>query len=104
MSLLDLAVRQMQIMESLNASRLMQIETESDGAIFAMPVYYIHTFALYARNAECHTVEFKKSTEDITKDVYESICAFSNRDGGQVFLGVKDNGEILGIKQDCIEK
>lgn len=53
---------------------------------------------------ECHTTEFKKSTTDITKDVYESICAFSNRDGGHVFLGVKDNGEILGIEPHCIEK
>lgn len=53
---------------------------------------------------ECHTTEFKKSTTDITKDVYESICAFSNRDGGHVFLGVKDNGEILGIAPQCIEK
>ena len=53
---------------------------------------------------ECHTTEFKKSTTDITKDVYESICAFSNRDGGHVFLGVKDNGEILGIEPNCIEK
>lgn len=53
---------------------------------------------------ECHTTEFKKSTVDITKDVYESICAFSNRDGGHVFLGVKDNGEILGIDPDCIER
>ena len=34
---------------------------------------------------ECHTTEFKKSTTDITKDVYESICAISNRDGGHVF-------------------
>lgn len=48
--------------------------------------------------------EFKKSTTDITKDTYESICAFSNRDGGHVFLGVKDNGEIIGIEPDCIEK
>ena len=53
---------------------------------------------------ECHTTEFKKSTTDITKDVYESICAFSNRDGGHVFLGVKDNGEILGIEPNCIKK
>lgn len=53
---------------------------------------------------ECHITEFKKSTTDITKDVYESICAFSNRDGGHVFLGIKDNGEILGIDPNCIEK
>lgn len=38
------------------------------------------------------------------KDVYESICAFSNRNGGHIFLGIKDNGEILGIESHCIEK
>lgn len=53
---------------------------------------------------EGHTIEFKKSTTDITKDVYESICAFSNRDGGYILMGVKDNGDILGINPDCIEK
>lgn len=53
---------------------------------------------------EGHVVEFKKSTTDITKDVYESVCAFSNRDGGHIFLGVKDNGEILGIERSHVEK
>ena len=53
---------------------------------------------------EGHTTEFKKSRTDITKDVYESVCAFSNRDGGHVFLGIKDNGEILGIEPDFVEK
>ena len=38
---------------------------------------------------ENHTTEFKKSQTSITKDVYESVCAFSNRDGGNIFLGVK---------------
>lgn len=51
-------------------------------------------------NGENNIVEFKKSTTDITKDVYESVCAFSNRDGGHIFLGVKDNGTILGIQPD----
>lgn len=27
------------------------------------------------------TVEFKKSRTEITKDVYETVCAFSNREG-----------------------
>lgn len=38
------------------------------------------------KNGENHTVEFKKSTTEITKDVYDSVCAFSNRDGGTFFL------------------
>ena len=42
-------------------------------------------------------VEFKKSTTEITKDVYDTVCSFSNRDGGIILLGVKDNGEILGV-------
>jgi len=49
-------------------------------------------------------VEFKKSTTDITKDVYDTVCSFSNRDGGHIFLGVKDDGTILGVKEDCVEK
>ncbi len=49
-------------------------------------------------------VEFKKSRAKVTKDVYETVCAFSNRDGGHIFLGVNDNGEILGIEEDRIDK
>ena len=42
---------------------------------------------------ETLTVEFKKSTADITKDTYETVCSFSNRDGGHIFLGVKINSK-----------
>ncbi len=35
---------------------------------------------------ESYTVEFKKATLDITKDVYETVCSFSNRDGGHIFV------------------
>ena len=50
------------------------------------------------------SVEFKRSTTDITRDVYDTVCSFSNRDGGHIFLGVKDNGTILGILPDCIDR
>lgn len=50
------------------------------------------------------TVEFKESHTDITKDVYETVCSFSNREGGHIFLGVKNNGEIIGIREDKVEK
>ena len=49
-------------------------------------------------------VEFKKSTDDITKDVYDTVCSFSNRDGGTIILGVKDNGTILGIAPDAVDR
>lgn len=56
------------------------------------------------RQGEGQTVEFKKSTTDITKDVYDTVCSISNRDGGHIFLGVKDNGTILGVDKGCVEQ
>ena len=53
---------------------------------------------------EGHSIEFKKSTNEITKDVYDTVCSFSNRDGGHILLGVKDDGEILGVDESAIEK
>lgn len=56
------------------------------------------------KQGESHTVEFKKSATEITKDVYHTVCAFSNRDGGHIFLGVEDSGHIIGIRLDCIDQ
>ena len=53
---------------------------------------------------EGNSIEFKKSTNDITKDVYDTVCSFSNRDGGHILLGVKDNGEIPGVDEAAIPK
>ena len=55
-------------------------------------------------NGENIRVEFKKSTNDITKDVYDTICSFSNRDGGTILLGVKDNGTIIGVAPDAVDR
>jgi len=43
------------------------------------------------------TVEFKECRTRVNRDVYESICAFLNRNGGHIVLGVQDNGIINGI-------
>ncbi|GHT49423.1 ATP-dependent DNA helicase RecG [Bacteroidia bacterium] len=49
-------------------------------------------------------IEFKKSYADLSRDVYETICAFLNRKGGYILLGVNDNGIIEGVKEDSIPK
>lgn len=49
-------------------------------------------------------VEFKKATREITKDVYDTVCSFSNRDGGIILLGVKDDGEITGVSPDAVDR
>lgn len=48
------------------------------------------------------SIEFKKATNEITKDVYDTVCSFSNRDGGHILLGVRDDGVILGVNPDAI--
>ena len=53
---------------------------------------------------ESITVEFKQSKNKLNKDVFESVCAFLNRNGGHLFLGVEDKGGIVGINAEAIEK
>lgn len=42
-------------------------------------------------------IEFKRAGNGPEHDTYESICAFLNRRGGDVLLGVADDGEVLGV-------
>ena len=44
---------------------------------------------------ESETVEFKKSTAQLTR-AGETLCAFLNGQGGRVFMGVTPEGRILG--------
>lgn len=55
-------------------------------------------------SGESITVEFKESKKKLNKDVYDSVCAFLNRHGGHLFLGVKDNGDIVGVDKDSVEQ
>ena len=53
---------------------------------------------------ESITVEFKESKTELNKDVYESVCGMLNRLGGHLLLGVKDNGDVVGIDPTCVDK
>ena len=48
-------------------------------------------------------VEFKKSRDSLSRSVFETICAFLNRKGGHILLGVNDHGTIEGIREDTIQ-
>lgn len=50
------------------------------------------------------TLEFKECKTDVTRSVYETVCAFLNRHGGTILLGVRDAGHIQGIHPDFVEK
>ena len=46
---------------------------------------------------ESLTVEFKKAADELPKSLFETICAFLNRQGGTVLLGVADDKTIVGV-------
>jgi len=48
------------------------------------------------------TVEFKRCTNTIANNVYETVSAFSNRYGGYILLGVEDNCEVSGVNPDAV--
>ena len=54
------------------------------------------------RKGEGLKIEFKECKNKLNKDVYETVCAFLNRNGGELFLGVKDNGDITGVDIESI--
>lgn len=50
-------------------------------------------------------LEFKlTSTASLPRNLFESICAMLNREGGDVLLGVQDDGIVTGIKPEHLER
>jgi ATP-dependent DNA helicase RecG len=47
-------------------------------------------------------IEFKTSHDSLARSVFETVCAFLNRKGGTILLGVRDNGTIDGVSEDSI--
>ena len=48
------------------------------------------------------TIEFKTCKNKISPSVYETICAFANRYGGHIILGVDDKGNVLGVDPSSV--
>ncbi len=50
---------------------------------------------------ETIAVEFKRCGNGIDSDVYETVCSFLNRFGGDIFLGVLDDGTVSGVPENA---
>lgn len=48
---------------------------------------------------ETVAVEFKRCGNGIENDTYETVCSFLNRFGGDIFMGVLDNGTVMGFPE-----
>jgi len=49
-------------------------------------------------------IEFKQAAIALPKSLFETVCAFLNRAGGSIFLGVDNDGTILGIDPVTIKQ
>lgn len=57
------------------------------------------------KNREKRTLEFKEAWNALPSNLFETICAFLNRDGGVIVLGAHDDGTISsGVNSACVEQ
>ncbi|MDR2141954.1 MAG: putative DNA binding domain-containing protein [Deltaproteobacteria bacterium] len=49
---------------------------------------------------ETIAVEFKRCSGGIGIDTFKTVCSFLNRFGGDIYLGVEDNGTVCGIPEN----
>jgi ATP-dependent DNA helicase RecG len=47
--------------------------------------------------------EFKEARDQLPRNLFESIAAFLNTDGGIIFLGVGDDGSITGVDPSAVD-
>jgi ATP-dependent DNA helicase RecG len=47
------------------------------------------------------TVEFKRAKNELPSSLFETVCAFLNRSGGTILLGISDDKTIEGIDPEC---
>ena len=50
------------------------------------------------------TLEFKTCRAALNRDVYETVCAFLNRHGGTILLGVDDDGSVTGVDAGAVDQ
>jgi len=53
------------------------------------------------REGEGVRTEFKRCGGKPEADTFETICSFANHAGGNIFLGVEDNGNVRGVPENA---
>lgn len=62
----------------------------------------IEVFDSIRKIGETVAVEFKRCGNGIEHDTYETVCSFLNRFGGDIFMGVLDDGSVVGVPENAI--
>lgn len=64
---------------------------------------WVEQFIKLSKEGEGIKIEYKSCIEQISESLYETVCSFLNHSGGQILIGVKDNGEIVGVNPNKVE-
>ena len=54
----------------------------------------------YIKQSEGLKVEFKEARNGMPSNLFETVCAFLNRNGGIIILGVNNEGEVTGVNPE----
>ena len=57
----------------------------------------------FIKSGESIIVEYKETKKNLPSSLFESVCSMLNRNGGHIFLGVKDDSEVIGVYKDYIK-
>ena len=60
-----------------------------------------HLLQVIAEGEGLHT-EFKEAGSGLPNNFFDTVCAFLNTDGGMIFLGVSDKGDIVGVDPKAV--
>ena len=63
-----------------------------------------YKFIALTRKGEDTRIEYKTCTEEISESLYESVCSLLNHSGGQILVGVQNDGTIIGVNPDKVEQ
>lgn len=55
------------------------------------------------QKGESITLEFKEAKNSINRSAYETVCAFLNRHGGTLLLGISDSSMVIGVDPDSLD-
>jgi len=49
-------------------------------------------------------IEFKRAHSAVPENLFETVCAFLNREGGSILLGVDDKGNVTGVDPSAVHQ
>ena len=80
-----------------------RVSTKKAGTEMEVQGMSIERVRRLLRQREDIRLEFKEAKAELPETLFETICAMLNRDGGDILLGVADDGVVKGVNPSKVE-